>query len=76
MQTYIRRFDQLRVMFRENLQHKKSKPTVSERKEYEILTNKLQNYVFSCKYKAKSALKAMEMAKKGLQVIVVMHYKK
>ena len=65
------RFDQLRVMFREQLQHKKRKPTVGERKEYEILTTKLQNYVLSCKYKAKSALKGLEMeciAKKGLQV--------
>ena len=58
-------------MFREQLQNKTQKPTPSERNEYEILTTKLQNYVLSCKYKARSGLKGMEMeyiAKKGLQV--------
>ena len=66
----LTRFDQLRLMFRDQHQNKKQKPT-SERDEYETLTVKLQNCVLSCKYTTKDALKAMEMdyiAKRGLQL--------
>ena len=63
----LTRFDQLRLMFRDQHQNKKQKPT-SERDAYETLTVKLQNCVLSCKYTTKDAMEMDYIAKRGLQL--------
>lgn len=57
---HLLRFDTLRIKFKNLQQQNKTKPTATEKDEYDTLLVKLQSHILSIKYATKDKLKTLE----------------